>query len=64
MHNETNLFYLQSKAIIWIRSGKRLYLNHTGEVGRKVLAQRFVNDAQRNQKMHTMKTFDTLSADQ
>lgn len=64
MHSETNLFFLQSKAITWIRSEKRLQSSHTAKAGRKVLAQRFVNDAQHNQKMHTMKTFDRLSADQ
>lgn len=58
------IFFLQSKAITWIRSKKRLQSSHTARVGSKVLAQRFVNNAHRNQKMHTMKTFDTLSADQ
>lgn len=36
----------------------------TARAGSKVLAQRFVNDAKRSQKMRTMKTFDPLSAHQ
>jgi len=64
MHSETNLFFLQSKAMTWIRHEKRLQSTHTARVGSKVLAQKFVNTTQCNQKIHTIKTFDTLSADQ
>lgn len=53
MHSKTSLFSLQPEDIIWIRSEKRSQSSYIATVGSRVMTQRFVNNAQCNQKMHT-----------